>query len=190
MKTVYLEPSQVPPALRSNYSGKQFRAQVCEQVTIPCDAGLWSGGSRDHYSAMDISTGRQLPIPGQSAAPWDATRRDIPVTIKPGFAIVRHTVSQGKDLGITFFLHPENAAAMLPAPIELTPHEKIVLSATAQYKASYNGQDRYQMAIPYNRALLEQYPTREQWEAAKQSLIARGFLNKAGAITVKGRNAI
>jgi hypothetical protein len=32
--------------------------------------------------------------------------------------------------------------------------------------------------------------SREQWEEAKASLISKGLLNKAGAITVNGRNAL
>jgi len=32
--------------------------------------------------------------------------------------------------------------------------------------------------------------SRADWDAAKQSLIGRGYLNKAGAITTAGRNAI
>jgi hypothetical protein len=35
----------------------------------------------------------------------------------------------------------------------------------------------------------ESFPTREQWQAAKDSLISKGLLNKAGAVTPKGRNA-
>jgi hypothetical protein len=33
------------------------------------------------------------------------------------------------------------------------------------------------------------FPTREQWDAAKSALIARGLINKNGAITSAGRNA-
>jgi len=34
------------------------------------------------------------------------------------------------------------------------------------------------------------FPTRGEWEQAKADLYSKGYLNKAGAITVKGRNAI
>ena len=36
---------------------------------------------------------------------------------------------------------------------------------------------------------LTEVPTRAQWDEAKAALIGRGLLNKAGAITVTGRNA-
>lgn len=190
MQTIHLEPAQVPAILRANYSGKKFKAQVCESVSIPSDAGLWCGGSRDSYSAIELASGNQLPLPGQESSPWNAARREHIVTLKPGFAIVRHTTFSGKDMGLTFYLHPDNAAAMLPPPSQLSAHETIVLTATRQYKSSYNGQDRYDIAKPYGRDALALYPSREQWEIAKAKLIAAGFLNKAGAITVKGRNAI
>jgi hypothetical protein len=34
------------------------------------------------------------------------------------------------------------------------------------------------------------FPSREEWDASKAELIQAGYLNKAGAITNKGRNAI
>lgn len=46
-------------------------------------------------------------------------------------------------------------------------------------KSSLSGKPCYEITV-----------TRAQWQAAKQSLIANGHLNKAGAITVKGNNAL
>lgn len=43
---------------------------------------------------------------------------------------------------------------------------------------------RFQTAQEYTKI------TREDWDAAKANLISRGMLNKAGAITVDGRNAV
>lgn len=188
--TVHLEASQIPSHLRGNYTGKQYKAVICESVHIPIDAGLWSGGSRDQYKAVNLATGQEIPLPGQDVSPWNSERKERQVALAADFAIVRHTIFCGKDMGLTFYLLPQNAAAMLPPVEELTDHERIVLVATRQYKSSYNGQDRYQLAMPrYNPEAMARYPSREQWEAAKQALINRGFLNKAGAITTKGRNA-
>jgi hypothetical protein len=91
-------------------------------------------------------------------------------------------------MGLTFYVHPQNAAALLPAPsAELSEHEQIVLNATCSLKSSHNGRDRYQMACEhYSRDPLM---TREQWNLAKASLQAKGLLNKAGAVTVAGKNA-
>ena len=127
-------------------------------------------------------------------APWDNSRQDYRFALEPDLAVVRHTIFRGKDLGLTFYVHPAAIAKLLPAPSEeLDAIAKMVLTATRSYKSSYMGRDRYQMAkegSQYERARKgEAFPTREAWEAAKAALIASGYLNKAGAITVKGRNA-
>lgn len=189
MNTIYLEPAMVPAHLRGSYAGKMFKALVCESMTIPITAGLWDGGSRDKYYAIDFATGRQIELPGQMAAPWDTSRRDREITLQPGFAVVEHSIFCGKDMGLTFYVHPENAAKLLPAPVELTPHEKIVLEATASLKSSYGGRDRYDMMRDQRDRDTGGFPSRHEWDVAKQSLISKGLLNKAGAITVAGRNA-
>jgi hypothetical protein len=193
MTTVYLDPNQVPANLRNGYAGRKFQASVCETVTVPMTAGLWDGGSRDVYSYIRLSDGAAVEMPGQRNAP-DSSRSEVLVTLVPGYAVVRHSRFQGQDMGLTFYIHPDNAATMLPAPsADLAPHEKLVLIATRSLKSSYGGRDRYQMAADEyscRQALGDStYPTREQWDAAKAALISRGYLNKAGAITPAGRNA-
>ena len=193
MTTIHLEPHKVPAHLRGSYSGKRFQVQVCETVTIPADAGLWSGGSRDVFSAIELSTGRQVNWPGQNTAPWDNERRAAEVSLAPDFAVVRHT--QGCYSDMTFYIHPLNAAALLPAPVELSDWDKIVLKATRNFKSSYGGKDRYQMALNEAggfgiRNCAQDFPCRRDWELTKQALVDHGFLNKAGAITPSGRNAI
>ncbi len=192
MQTIHLDANMVPASLRGGYSGKMFKARVCESVTIPMDAGLWSGGSRETYRVVRLADGAEIePLRDQS--PWDRARRDISVTLEPGIAVICHSMFCGKDHGLTFYVHPSNAAQLLPAPsAELTDHEKIVLTATRSYKSSYGGKDRYEMAQGDYRYgdKAHLYPTRAQWDAAKQSLIGKGLLNKAGAITTAGKNAI
>ena len=188
MQTIYLEANLVPSQLRNGYSGKKFKAVVCESMTIHADADLWSGGSRDRYQGIELATGRTSAPASFNLAPWDNARDETEITLRQGYGIVRHSIFCGKDMGLTFYVHPTDAVALLPAPsAELSAHEKIVLNATASYKSSYNGQDRYQMAMPYGDK--SGYPTRAQWDDAKTLLISKGLLNKAGAITVAGRNA-
>ena len=191
MNTIYLEPNQVPSTLKGNYCGKKFKAVITDTVTVPSDAGIWGGGSRDTFTFIEIATGRSIPSPCQDTAPWDNRRQEFSGTLPAGVAMVEHSIFCGKDMGLTFYLRPENAQKLLPERVELTAHQKIVLEATRSYKSSYAGQDRYQMASGYaygpKRA---EFPTRAEWEAAKAELIAQGYLNKAGAITTKGRNAL
>lgn len=191
MTTIHLEPALVPVHLRGGYTGKTFRAEISASATIPAHAGLWDGGSRESYSLVEIATGRAVPFSGQTSAPWSPERREVVFDIPAGFVVVRHSVFCGKDMGVQFTLRPEDAAPLLPKPIELSPVERIVLIATRSYKASYGGQDRYQMAardLSYRQGAV--MPSRSDWDAAKTALIARGLLDKRGAITVAGRNAI
>ncbi|MDE2232513.1 MAG: hypothetical protein KGJ90_00075 [Patescibacteria group bacterium] len=190
MNAIALEPKQVPAHLKGTYAGKSFRAVVCEQVTIPMTAGLWHGESRETYRLVRLSDGKELPVNDDNAAPWDRSRKETIVKLEPGFAIVEHSHFCGKDMGLRFYLHPSNATAFLPATVELTPLESMVLDATASLKSSYMGKDRYEMTVENLRWQKDaSIPSRTQWDEAKASLIERGLLNKAGAITVAGRNA-
>jgi hypothetical protein len=194
---IYLDARQVPAQLRGAYSGTKFAVVVGETVTIPAHAGLWDGGSRTTYAACRVSDGAAIPFPGQQAAPWDNARASRVVTLAPGFCVVESRMSRGVDMGLTFHLHPADAAPMLPAPVTLTEMESLVLAYTVGRKSSYMGRNRYQMACDDARsqgrwdrsAPAPVVPTLEAWEAAKASLIARGMLNRAGAVTPAGRNA-
>ena len=66
-----LDPKQVPPTLRGSYDGRKFKAQVVEAMTVPADAGLWSGGSRELYSLVELNSGEKHKIPGQDLNPWE-----------------------------------------------------------------------------------------------------------------------
>jgi hypothetical protein len=73
----------------------------------------------------------------------------------------------------------------LPAPTELTEDEEIVLVATRSLKASYGGVSNYRLSEARRYTGIDLH----RWETAKAMLIAKKLLNKAGAITVEGRNA-
>lgn len=190
MQTVtHLEANQVPATLRGNYSGKRFRAIIAERVTIPASAGNWDGGSRQTFALLDMTTGESVPASDNVSAPWDP-RQDRVIELRPGYCVREHSIFCGKDMGLRFYVHPDNAAKLLPAPAApLTAHERMVLDATCTLKASYGGRDRYQMVTDDLRFARKEYPTRAQWDEAKAALIAKGLLNKAGAVTVAGRNA-
>jgi hypothetical protein len=189
MTTIYLEGRDIPASLRGDYKGNKFSVVVCETVTIPMDAGLWSGGSRNSYCGVDMVTGERSSVPFAHTSPWNGERKDIEVKLEPGKAVVESIMFQGKDLGLRIYLHPDNATKLLPVKSELTELEKIVLKATKSLKSSYGGKDRYEMTLGYDQSMGREVPTRAQWEAAKQTLIASGHLDKRGAITVKGKNA-
>ena len=187
-KTIYLEPNQVPAVLRGNYSGKRFSVHVVDSVTVPAHAGLWSGGNRDVWDVIGIDGNRFRLSDGDAA--WNGTQQEKKIALVSGMIVRRH--SQGAYTDMTFYIHPETAVKLLPPPApELTPQEREVLRATKSYKSSYGGRDRYQMSQD-DRRYDDKVPqmTRAQWDEAKASLIAKNLLNKSGAITVAGRNAI
>jgi hypothetical protein len=188
MNIIHLEPNMVPDHLKTidGYNGKKFKAVVCTEMTVPITAGLWQGGSREYFVAVDFDSGRIIEFPNQHN--FIQGRSEKQIELKPGFAVVEHVMSCGKDAGLTFYIHPDNASKMLPVPVTLDDVETHVLHATARYKASYMGRDRYAMAFDDwhdNNA-----PTRNDWDRAKTSLIEKGLLNKAGAITVTGKNHV
>lgn len=192
--TIYLDSNQVPAAIRGNYTGKQFRAIVTDSVFIPADAGLWSGGSRTTYRAINLESGGTRAVSDNVSAPWSESRADQRIALRDGLAIVSHVYFCGKDLGLTIYVNPTNAAALLPAPVEMAPLLRLVLKYTKERKASYNGRDRFDMLIDdlrygADKMGLDFIPTRAQWDAAKADLIGDGYLTKAGAITTKGKNA-
>ena len=230
MNTIYLDAKDVPAYLRGGYTGNRFKAVVSDSISVPMDAGLWEGGSRETYSFVELATGRSVDSPAQRSAPWSKERQEFNSPLPAGIAMVVHSMFCGKDMGLTFHVHPDSAAKLLPAggQQELTETQKIVLNATASLKSSYNGKDRYENSKPYDsltRAEIAQkltsielifaakgnvmlksgkmavdrmeelkawtnlFPTRDEWDLAKAQLIAHGYLNKAGAITTKGRNA-
>lgn len=191
MATIYLTEHQVPAHLRAGFSGKRFSAEVCEVVVIPADAGMWSGGSRDSYRVVRLSDGVSLAASNGDAA-WRGEQVAREIKLEPGICVVRHCQGLSDIRNLTFFVHPADAAALLPGKVELSELEKLVLSATRSYKALYAGKDRYMMAcddLRYGKRGMA-VPTRVQWDETKAGLIVRGYLNRAGAITVTGRNAI
>jgi hypothetical protein len=176
----HLEKNQVPAFLRGGYNGKAFKAQACTSFTIPADAGLWSGGSRDAYSAVSLADGRIATIPGQDSAPWNSIRADRIVEIKPGFCLIRHSMFCGKDMGLTFFVHPDDIVKLVPHDsCELVECEKTVLYITCAYKSFARADEARRMGIDTG-----------ELESIKARLIKLELLAKNGAITVKGRNAI
>ena len=113
LNAVKVPGKMIPRHLRSNYTGRKFRVEVREAVTIPADAGVWGGGSRDTYKAVRLADGAEITL-GSTAAPWDPSRKDRTIVMSPDIAVVMHTFFQGVDMGLTFYIHPANAVKFLP----------------------------------------------------------------------------
>lgn len=169
-----------------NFNGRRIQVQP-----FPASGGMrcesyWSGGQRDYYAIIPLSdayVGAAFMIPenGTPFVPEVKPLTELPV----GFALVCHTA--GHHESVTVYVNQANLVNMLPAPVELSEHERQVLKYTSSFKSSYAGIGNYRFhtANRDNPSF-----TLENWETAKASCILRGFLNKAGAITESGRNAI
>lgn len=145
----------------------------------------WSGGSREFWVLLNLGTNKGAAVPenGTPFTPQLGELKELPFNC----VLARHNISCGHDLGITLYVHPDNLNQYsLPAPDVLTRDEKIVLVATRTRKSSYAGIPNFR----FHSAHEETGITEPAWNAAKASCQARGLLNKAGAITDAGRNAI
>lgn len=107
------------------------------------------------------------------------------VILPDGFACVEHSIFCGQDSGITIHIRPENSAGLLPAPVELTRDQRIVLVATRSLKSSYQGISNYR----FHEAHRDTGISLDAWNRAKSELQARGLLDARGALTVAGKNA-
>jgi hypothetical protein len=176
------------------YRGKKFAIEIRD---YPIDVrSYWDGGSRDYFTFVNLTTYETMAMPAQSGFDRQIQGADS-VTIPAGFACVQHTIFCGKDLGLTIIVGPSNAALLITEQsAALTEDQTLVLAYTRGRKSSYAGRDRCDMAIEDMRSSRRFDPskpepiTRDRWNSAKASLIDAGYLNKAGAITVKGKNAI
>jgi len=178
-KVIHLEPNKVPVTLRGSYTGKMFKAEVCESMTIPSDAGLWFEGTRHTFKYIRLEDGKELDAVNHNASPWNKSRQDVKVDLKPGYAVVEHTIFCGKDMGLRFYVHHADVVSFLPAPVELSDNSRKVLGVISAYKSTYRGDEYRRMGL-----------SPESVGLAKEELFSKGLINTKGAITVAGRNAL
>jgi len=192
MEPIYCKLSDPAVALLLSKTFPGLRLQQCG-VNVHQRGGMpltscWSGGSKEYHKIVRLSDMAVFDVPENGSGFTQVDRTfgpaGLPVEMPaPGFAVVTHSTGCYKALSI--HLHAENAAKMLPAPVEMTWAEKVVLTATRSLKSSYAGIKEYR----YHEAHSDTGITRPDWDTAKAALIGRGLLNAAGAITIEGRNA-
>lgn len=162
------------------WKGRSFVAVIADSVRFY--GTMWDGGERRTYAAVRLADMGVVTIAQEQFAVDSAAHRtDWP--IPDGVVVVVRC--EGRWEHIEIIGNSSVVNPMLPAPVELTIDERIVLAAICSLKSSYAG-------IPNYRAhQARQYTgiTQERYDAAKATLTARGFLNKAGAATTEGRNA-
>jgi len=87
---------------------------------------------------------------------------------------------------VTVYAHPADITKSIEEKASLSKDELIVLVATRSLKSSYAGISNYR----FHSASGQLGITLDRWNAAKESCISKGLLNKAGAITTAGKNAV
>lgn len=94
---------ELPTNVRKAFSYRKriaFRT-VTNSLTIPSQAGVWTGGSRDLYSLVHLVSGKVTPLTNTMLAPWDVERKDRVFAIEPGHIVVR----TGTFCGRTAIMH-------------------------------------------------------------------------------------
>ncbi len=185
METVYLRRSDptVDELIRAAFPGltcQKVEAIVTESVHF-CGTN-WDEGNRREYVIVRLADMKTFRI---EEAPWIERSELHEKTYKlpPGFVVVVHII--GRYEHIEIHTAADNVTRLLPAPVTLTEDEEIVLVATRSLKASYGGVSNHRFVEARRYTGIDLH----RWETAKATLIARKLLNKAGAITVEGRNA-
>lgn len=183
---IYAKPDDILTSIAKaafpDYNGKSFRINIIEAVNVK---SYWDGGSRSLFTFVSLTTGEKVEVPSQSAFDKQIQGAES-VNLPEGVICVEHKIFCGKDLGLVFHIPPINAAKFLPTQAELSWEEKVVLSATRSLKSSYSGISNYRKCEAMS---ITGIPP-SKYDEARERLAERGLLNKAGAITVEGRNAI
>lgn len=143
----------------------------------------WSGGSRDYYVLVNLETYKVAEVPENGSGFIDKTYQmsELPQNL----AVVNYHIGIHKS--VTIYVNKENMIKMLPLSTdELSWAEKVVLVATRSLKSSYGGIPNYRM----HTAKQDTGITEKEYLEAKEKLIKNGYLNAAGALTIKGKNAV
>lgn len=92
----------------TGYRGRKFAVVVKNRLTIPSDAGLWSGGTRDAFYVVTRDGSGAASV--NNAAPGTGCGRDVTVEIPEDSVVARRSWFCGKDGGFTFYV-PSPAAS-------------------------------------------------------------------------------
>jgi len=168
-------------AVFPSYRGRKFSFKVADSVALT--GTYWDGGSRSSYGGVNLSNFQAASLP-QFAPPLHGGPIQTPeVEVRPGMAVVKHSIFCGRDTGITFYVHPSDAPQLLPEPESVTGDEQIVLAFTHR-KNTYGGRSNVRFTEAHRRYGI----TADRWTAAQEDLKARKLLRANGSITPAGRN--
>lgn len=187
MRTIHLSATdavakQIGVVAFPSYCGRKFKAVIVKVGhTFNLTSG-WDGGSKDFYAIVRLIDMKAVELSDTKVVGNNFNTIGQDFQLPEGFVLVEQSFFCGKDTGLTIYVTEANATKLIPAPIELSKEEKAVLVATRSFKSSYAGIKNYRQQ--------ESGLSLSVWEAASETLKAKGLLAKNGAITPEGRNAI
>ncbi len=159
------------------FRGKTVRAHI--ETSVEFYGSYWSDGAKRQYKLVRLDNLNVFPIPDHPYM-QESPGHDQTYELPPGVVCVVLDYSRAGQ-SIEIISGAANIQPLLPPPTEvLTEDEKRVLVVTRSLKSSYGGIKDYRFH--------ESGLSRERYDTAKAILIAKKLLNKAGAITVEGRN--
>jgi len=169
-------------AVFPSYRGRKYSFQVADSVALT--GTYWDGGSRSSYGGVNLSNFQAASLPQFDPPQHGGPIQTPEVEVRPGMAVVKHSIFCGRDTGITFYVHPSDAPQLLPEPESVTEDEQIVLAFTKSRKNTYGGRSNVRFTEAHRRYGI----TADRWTAAQEDLKARKLLRANGSITPAGRN--
>lgn len=88
------------------YTGKKFFIKIVTDITF--NNLHWGGGTRNVYCAISLENNVAKEVLVDS--PWNCTIEGATVKLPPGVIVAEHSIFLGKDMGITFYVNPENVS--------------------------------------------------------------------------------
>ena len=180
-------PQSVQRALKSvGYGRRDIRVEARPSISIQ---GAGGDGFREFAVILNLETGHSETLKGSwgGANPWNP-RNQVDMderqhTIPMNGAVIKGTEGGNRPVYAVLYVNPDNMAALLPAPVDLTPQEDWALAIISGLKPSYRGEY-------FERRDLGAYNVQNPFV---QSLIAKGLVQATGSgiqITTAGKNAV
>lgn len=162
------------------FNKKQARITAAESV--PLTGRNWSGGYKTHYVAVHLESGRAVEFEDPA---WDAMYELNYCKLSEGIALLAYHW-QGLSKSVDVYVHPSNLVPQLEVEEPLTDVQRVILYVTRSYKNSYGGETDIRRKEAA-RAGCQLSP--DEWEKEQSVLCQLGYLDKRGALTLKGKNA-
>jgi len=101
----------------------------------------WDGGTRHTYAGICLTTKQRVRLPNYNPPQFGGPSEIAPYTTVPGVAIVEKTDFRGRVF-YTVYVHPSNAAKMLPAAAKtVTDRDKALLGVFGGIIAAARGKE-------------------------------------------------